>query len=57
MNDGKYRVKQIGRREKYKGFKVQIKKWLIWVTIKEFTDKDLTFDFREANELWEKLNE
>lgn len=57
MNDGHYRVKQIGSREKYKGFKVQVKKWLVWVTIKKFQDEDLSFAFREADELWNNLHE
>lgn len=51
MNDRHYRVKQIGSREKYTGFKVQVKKWLVWITIKKFQDEDLGFAFREANEL------
>lgn len=57
MNDGYYRVKQIGSRENYTGFKVQVKKWFVWITIKKFQDEDLGFAFREANELWDILNE
>lgn len=56
MNDRRYRVKQIGSREKYKGFKVQVKKWWGWVTIKTFIDDDMEFAYREAMELLEKLN-
>lgn len=57
MNDRHYRVKQIGGRDKYKGFKVQVKKWFVWITIKKFQDEDLGFAFREADELWSNLHE
>lgn len=51
----KFRIRCVGNRESVTKFVVEMRWLFFWITIQTFTDDDMEFAFREAEELLQVL--